>query len=378
VRGLGRGGGFKMVVEDRGGRGLEVLERTTREIVGAANALPQVERVFSTFNINTPQYYIDIDRTKAEMLNLPVENIFEALQIYLGSAYVNDFNLLGRSFRVTAQADASYRLQQADIRRLRARNDDGRMVPLGSVITIVSATGPDKIDRHNLYPSTEINGNTGAGYSSGEALEEMEKLARQIMPNGINFEWTDLSLQEKLAENIGIYIIPLCVLFVFMVLTAQYESWSMPLAIILIVPLCILFAFYGIWLRGMENNILTKIGFIVLIGLACKNSILIVEFARQKEDAGMDSINAAIEAAKIRLRPILMTSLAFIFGVLPLMLSTGAGAEMRQVLGTTVFSGMLGVTLLGLYFTPVFYVFTRRLVLGRERLRNAGQLQSGS
>jgi len=378
VRGLGRGGGFKMVIEDRGGRGLSILENTTREIVQQANTLPELDRVFSTFNINTPQYYIDLDRTKAEMLNLPVENIFEALQVYLGSAYVNDFNLLGRSFRVTAQADAAYRLNQEDIKHLRTRNNDGNMVPLGSVIDIKTATGPDKIDRHNLYPATEINGNAAPGVSSGQALKPMEDLARKIMPHGISFEWTDISLQEKLAENVGILVIPLCVLFVFMVLTAQYESWSLPLAIILIVPLCILFAFFGVWLRGMENNILTKIGLIVLIGLACKNSILIVEFARQQEETGLDAVNAAIAAAKIRLRPILMTSLAFIFGVLPLMLSTGAGEESRQVLGTAVFSGMLGVTFLGLYFTPVFYVVIRRLVTARGFFRNSPQVRPGS
>ena len=367
-----------MVIEDRGGRGLNVLENTTREIVQQANTLPEVERVFTSFNINTPQYYIDIDRTKAEMLNLPVENVFEALQVYLGSSYVNDFNLLGRSFRVTAQADATFRLKQEDILHLRARNNDGKMVPLGSVINIRTSTGPDKIDRHNLYPSTEINGNAAPGVSSGQALKAMEQLARKIMPHGISFEWTDISLQEKLAENVGIFIIPLCVLFVFMVLTAQYESWSLPLAIILIVPLCILFAFLGVWLRGMENNILTKIGFIVLIGLACKNSILIVEFARQKEEAGLDTVSAAVEAAKIRLRPILMTSLAFIFGVLPLMLSTGAGSETRQVLGTAVFSGMLGVTFLGLYFTPIFYVIIRHLVTARSFFRSSPQIRQES
>ena len=367
VRGLGRGGGFKMIVEDRGGRGLKTLESATWELVGAANAQPELERVFSTFGTNTPQYYLDIDRTKAEMLDVPVENVFEALQVYLGSAYVNDFNLSGRSFRVTAQADAPFRINIEDVRHLHVRNKDGEMVPLGTLVDIKSSTGPDRLVRYNLYPSTDISGSARPGISSGEALNAMERLARQILPHGIYFEWTEIALQEKLAENVGIFIIPLCVLFVFMVLTAQYESWSLPLAIILIVPLCILFALTGVWLRGMENNILTQIGFIVLIGLACKNSILIVEFAKQKEDQGLDRIHAAVEAAKIRLRPILMTSMAFILGVLPLMLSSGAGAEMRQMLGTAVFSGMLGVTILGLFFTPVFYVIIRYIATRFEK-----------
>ena len=368
VRGLGRGGGFKMIVEDRGGRGLKALESATWELVAAANAQPELERVFSTFGTNTPQYYLDIDRTKAEMLNVPVENVFEALQVYLGSAYVNDFNLSGRSFRVTAQADAPYRINIEDIRHLRTRNKNGDMVPLGSLLNIRSSTGPDRLVRYNLYPSTDITGSARPGVSSGKALEVMEKLARQILPHGISFEWTEIALQEKLAANVGIFIIPLCVLFVFMVLTAQYESWSLPLAIILIVPLCILFALTGVWVRGMENNILTQIAFIVLIGLACKNSILIVEFAKQYEDEGMDRVGAAVRAAKTRLRPILMTSLAFILGVTPLMLSSGAGAEMRQILGTAVFSGMLGVTILGLFFTPVFYVIIRYFASSLEKV----------
>lgn len=371
VRGLGRGGGFKMIVEDRGGRGLNTLESATWGLVAAANANPKLERVFSTFGTNTPRYFLDIDRTKAEMLNVPVENVFEALQVYLGSAYVNDFNLSGRSFRVTAQADAPYRINIEDIRHLRVRNKNGSMVPLGSIVEAQISTGPDRLVRYNLYPSTDITGSARPGISSGDALKAMENLARQILPHGIYYEWTEIALQEKLAANVGVFIIPLCVLFVFMVLTAQYESWSLPLAIILIVPLCILFALTGVWLRGMENNILTQIAFIVLIGLACKNSILIVEFAKQNEDEGMDRVEAAVSAAKIRLRPILMTSLAFILGVLPLMLSSGAGAEMRQILGTAVFSGMLGVTILGLFFTPVFYVIIRYLASGLEKAPSA-------
>lgn len=363
VRGMGRGGGFKMIVQDRSGRGLPALEKATWELAGAANQNPKLTQVFSTTDSSTPQYYLDIDRTRAEMLNVPVENVFETLQIYLGSLYVNDFNLFGKTYQVIAQADAPYRLEPTDIMRLRAENTDGDMVPLGSIVKIKQIQGPDRIVRYNLYPAAELQGTGVPGVSTGEALIEMEKLASQILPAGIGYEWTEIALQEKLGGNIGIIIFPLSVLFVFLLLTAQYESWSLPITIILIVPLCILFALIGVWLRGMDNNILTQIGFIVLIGLASKNAILMVEFARQREHEGNNHIEAAIEAAQIRLRPILMTAFSFILGVIPLMLAEGAGAEMRQVLGTTVFSGMLGVTMVGLFLTPVFYVIVRGIVL---------------
>lgn len=362
VRGLGNAGGFKMMVQDRSGRGLKTLEAATWQMIGEANALPALERVFSTFSTNTPQYYLDIDRTKAEMLDLPVENIFSTLQVYLGSAYVNDFNLFGRTYRVTAQADAPFRLETEDIARLRARSSTGAMVPLGSVVSIQDSAGADRVVRHNLYPSAEVQGNAAAGFSSGEALDVMENLTEQKLPRGINGEWTELAFQQKLAGNVGLLVFPLSVLFVFLLLSAQYESWTLPISIILIVPLCILFALFGNWLRGLDNNILTQIGLIVLIGLASKNAILIVEFAKQGEEQGKSRIDAAIDAAKTRLRPILMTSFAFILGVVPLMIASGAAAEMRQVLGTTVFSGMLGVTLAGLFLTPVFYVVIRGLV----------------
>jgi hydrophobic/amphiphilic exporter-1 (mainly G- bacteria), HAE1 family len=369
VRGLGTSGGFKMMVQDRGGAGLDTLERVANRLSVAANQTPELERVYSTFNTDTPRYYLDIDRTKSEMLQVPVENVFSTLATNLGSAYVNDFNLFGRTFRVTAQADAPYRLEPADIMRLRARSQTGAMVPLGSIAEIRWTTGPDRVVRHNLYSSAEVQGNAAVGVSSGAALTTMERLADEILPQGFGFEWVETAYQEREAGNVGLLIFPLSVLFVFLVLTAQYESWSLPLAIILIVPLCLLFAISGIWLRGMDNNILTQIGFVVLIGLACKNAVLIVEFAKQRQNAGKDRFTAAVEAAQLRLRPVLMTSFAFILGVVPMMLATGAGAEMRQVLGTAVFSGMLGVTFFGLLFTPVFYVVIEGLIEWRQRRR---------
>jgi len=363
VRGMGRGGGFKMIIQDRSGRGLPALEAATWQLAGAANQNPKLTQVFSTIDSSTPQYFLDIDRTRAEMLDVPAENIFETLQIFLGSMYVNDFNLFGKTYQVIAQADAPYRLDPANINRLRAKNSKGEMVPLGSIIKIKQIQGPDRIVRYNLYPAAELQGSGVPGVSTGDALIEMENLAAQMLPPGFGYEWTEVALQEKLGGNVGIIIFPLSVLFVFLLLTAQYESWTLPITIILIVPLCILFALTGVWIRGMDNNILTQIAFIVLIGLASKNAILMVEFARQRENEGKDHIEAAIFAAQIRLRPILMTAFSFILGVVPLMLSQGAGAEMRQVLGTTVFSGMLGVTMVGLFLTPVFYVLIRGMVL---------------
>ena len=368
VRGLGRGGGFKMLVQDTSGRGLDMLEESTRELIQAANQAPGVERVYTQFGSDTPQYFLDINRTKAEMLNVPIENIFETLQVYLGSAYVNDINLYGRSYRVIAQADAQYRLQADNISSLRARSTSGAMVPIGSVARVQNTTGPDRVVRHNLFPAIEVQGNAAQGFSSGEALVKMEKLAKQLLPTGLAYEWTEIAFQEKQSVNMGLLVFPLSVFFVFLLLTAQYESWTLPTAVILIVPLCILFALLGVWFRGMDNNILTQIGIIVLIGLASKNAILIVEFAKQYEDKGKSLVNAVTEAAQVRLRPILMTSFAFILGVIPLVVADGAGAEMRQVLGTVVFTGMLGVTLSGLFFTPVFYVLIRKLVNSRQRL----------
>ena len=375
VRGIGNGGGFKMMVQDRTGRGLKTLEGATWQLVGAANQAPEANQVFSTYSLSTPQYYLDIDRVRAEQLRVPIANIFEALEIYLGSSYVNDFNLFGRAYRVTAQADAPYRFDPEDIMKLRARNELGQMVPLGSVMQVKLTSGADRLVRHNLYPAAEIQGNNTRGYSSGQVIAKLESLADDALPGGLSYDWTEIAFQQKLAGDAGNWVFPLSILFVLLVLAAQYESWALPFAIVLIVPLSILFALLGVTLRGMDNNILTQIGFVVLLGLASKNAILIVEFARQKEGEGRSVLQAACEAARLRLRPILMTSAAFILGVVPLVTATGAGAEMRQVLGTAVFSGMIGVTVIGLVLTPVLYVVVRRVVGGQ---REASPVQEGT
>jgi multidrug efflux pump subunit AcrB len=290
-----------------------------------------------------------------------VTNIFEAMRVFMGSAYVNDFNMFGRTYRVTAQADGDFRLDQASVAKIRVRNSDGDMVPLGSLVTFKEIAGPERVPRYNLFPSAEVQGSAVAGISSGQALQIMRNLAQEKLPPGVRFEWTDLSFQEARVGRTGYYIFVLSVIFVFLALAAQYESWALPLAIMLIVPMCLFSAAFGVWLHGREINILTQVGFVVLIALAAKNAILIVEFARQLEEQGRDTISAAVEACRLRLRPILMTSLAFTLGVVPLYLAVGAGAEMRIALGTAVFWGMIGVTLFGLIFTPVFYVVIRRL-----------------
>lgn len=369
IRGIGTGGGFRMQVQDRGGRGYEMLQAATGELVNAARGDPRLAGAFSTFRADTPQLFADIDRTKAQMLDVPVENVFQTLSVYLGSSYVNDFNLLGRTYRVTAQGDAEFRLTPEDVMRLRTRNTNGDMVPLGSVISLESVTGPDRVQRHNLYPAASLDGRANVGISSGQALDIMDQLAADVLPRGMNYEWTDLAYQQQLAGNTAIYVFPLAVLFVFLLLAAQYESWSLPLAIILIVPMCLLCAILGVWLRGMDNNILTQIGFVVLVALATKNAILIVEFAKVQEDSGKNRFDAVVEACRLRLRPILMTAFAFILGVVPLLIASGPASEMRQALGTAVFSGMLGVTLFGLLLTPVFYVVIRGIV---SRKRPAG------
>ena len=365
VRGIGTGGGFKMMVQDRRGRGPEALQAATGELVAAANQTPGLSRVFSLFNTSTPKIFADIDRVKAEMLGVTPEQVFEALEVYIGSTYVNDFNFLGRTFRVTAQADAPFRKELRDVERLKTRSSSGAMVPLGSVATFRDISGPYRVPRYNLYPAAEVQGSTAPGTSTGEALTKMEHLAAQVLPDGFGYEWTELALQEKLAGGGTLLIFIASVVFVFLLLAAQYESWLLPLAVILIVPMCLLAAVSGLLARGMDVNILAQIGFVVLVGLAAKNAILIVEFARQGEEHGLDRREAATAAARTRLRPILMTSFAFIFGVIPLAIATGAGAEMRQSLGTAVVFGMLGVTLFGLIFTPVFYVACRRLALLR-------------
>ncbi len=367
VNGLGIVGGFKMQVQDRGGAGLGALQAATFQLMSAANDQPGLQGVLTSFRAGVPQLKVDVDRVKAKSMRVALSEIFDTLQIYLGSLYVNDFNLFGRTYQVTAQADAPFRRQPKDILELKTRNAAGQMVPLGTVVSVRDATGPDKIVRYNMYPSAELTGSPAPGISSGQAIAWMEQLAREKLPASMGFEWTELTLQEILAGNTAIYIFPLCVLFVFLTLAAQYESWSLPLAIVLIVPMCLLSAIAGVWLRGMDNNIFTQIGFVVLVGLACKNAILIVEFAKQRQDAGLARADAAVEASRLRLRPILMTSFAFIFGVIPLLLAKGAGAEMRRALGTAVFSGMLGVTFFGIFLTPVFYVVIRRLTERRKK-----------
>jgi multidrug efflux pump subunit AcrB len=360
VRGMGGEAGFSMRLQNRANMTPREFEEVANDFIDAANKLPGIKNAYTTYSTGTPQLYVDVDRNKAQMLHVPLEEIFEALRVYLGSAYVNDFNMFGRTFRVTAQADASFRLQPENITRLRVRNESGQMVPLGNLVTYQYVSGPDRVPRYNLFPTVEVNGATRPGVSTGEAIQMLGDLAKVELPEGITYEWTDLSYQETKVGNTGYYIFVLSVVFVFLTLAAQFESWSIPLAIILIVPMCLLSALFGVALHGQDINILTQIGFIVLIGLAAKNAILIVEFARQLEDQGLDTVTAAVDACKLRLRPILMTSLAFTLGVVPLYIATGAGAEMRIALGTGVFWGMIGVTLFGLIFTPVFYVVIRR------------------
>ena len=366
VRGLGATAGFKMMVQDRTDAGLDALAAASAKMLTDGSQTPGLAQVFTTFTTRVPQLFVDVDRVKAKSMNITLSDVNDTLQIYLGSLYVNDFNRFGRTYQVTAQADANFRLRADDIRKLKARNAAGDMVPLGALVDVHETTGPDKVIRYNLYPAADINGVAKPGVSSGQAIALAQQLTARNLPPGMDYEWTDLSFQEILAGNTIVFIFPLCVLLVFLTLSAQYESWSLPLAIILIVPLCLLSAIAGVWLRGMDNNIFTQIGFIVLVGLASKNAILIVEFAKQLEDSGKSITEAAVEAARLRLRPILMTSFAFILGVVPLVLANGAGAEMRQALGTAVFFGMLGVTFFGLLLTPVFFVVIRRLTERRN------------
>ncbi|HEY9553099.1 efflux RND transporter permease subunit [Allosphingosinicella sp.] len=360
VPGLGNGSGFMMMIQDRSGAGYDALAGVTMDMMMSAQQVPEVTQVFSLFNTGSPRLEADVDRDRAQLLGVQPAQIFEALGTYLGSTYVNDFNLFGRTFRVTAQAEPTSRNDRADIGRLQVRSASGEMVPLSSVATVREDSGPVRVVRYNLFPAAELQGSSAPGVSSGAALGAMEQLATEKLPPGFSYEWTGLAFQEKAAGNTAALIFLLAVVFVFLVLAAQYEALTLPLAVILIVPMCILAAMFGVNLRGMDNNILTQIGLVVLIALAAKNAILIVEFAKQaEEDQGMDRFDAAVHAAGSRLRPILMTSFAFIFGVLPLAIAVGPGAEMRQALGTAVVFGMLGVTLFGLIFTPVFYVVTR-------------------
>ncbi|PZQ44152.1 MAG: multidrug efflux RND transporter permease subunit [Micavibrio aeruginosavorus] len=361
VRGLGTAGGFKLQVEDRANLGYTELNNAIQAVVARAAQTPELSGVYSLFNINSPQLFADIDRTKAQQLGVPINEVFSTLQAYLGSIYVNDFNQFGRTYQVIAQADQEFRNKPDSIMNLQARNVNGEMVPLGSVITLKESFGPSSASRYNAFSAADLSGNAAPGYSSGQAQAAMERILNETLPKGMSFEWTDLTYQQILAGNTTLFIFPLCILLVFLVLAAQYESLTMPLAVILIVPMSILSAIVGVWFTNGDNNIFTQISLFVLAALACKNAILIVEFARELEHQGKGIIEAALEACHLRLRPILMTSFAFIMGVVPLVLSHGAGAEMRHAIGIAVFSGMLGVTFFGLIFTPIFYVILRTL-----------------
>jgi len=361
VMGLGSIGGFKLYVEDRGDNGMDALFAATQGLIGKGYQTPGLTGLFSSFTINTPQLIADIDRPKAKAQGVPLGNIFETMQINLGSLYVNDFNRFGRTYQVIAQADSQFRTRADDILRLKTRNAAGELVPLGSVVKVRETYGPDRVMRYNGYPAAEINGAPAPGYSSGQAEALMEKLAAETLPKGMVLDWTELTFQKIIAGNTAVYIFPLCIFLVFLVLAAQYESFRLPFAVILIVPMALLSAFIGLYLTRGENNIFTQIGLIVLIGLAAKNAILIVEFALKLREEGKSAFDAAVEASRLRLRPILMTSIAFIAGVFPLVISTGAGSEMRQAMGVAVFAGMIGVTLFGLFLTPVFYLVLERL-----------------
>ncbi|MBE2283174.1 MAG: multidrug efflux RND transporter permease subunit [Prosthecobacter sp.] len=368
VNGIGTAGGFKMMIEDRGNRGYAELYKTTQGLIGAAMGSGKFGMTYTGYTVNVPQLEADVDREKAKSQGVPLANLYETLQINLGSLYVNDFNRFGRTYQVVAQAEQKFRDEVGDITRLKTRNAAGEMVPIGSLVKVNESFGPDRVFHYNGYLAADISGSALPPLSSGQGEDLIASIVKEAMPGGFEFEWTDLTYQKIIAGNTAVFIYPLCILLVFMVLAAQYESLRLPLAIILIVPLCLLFALAGVHLTGGDNNIFTQIGFIVLIGLACKNAILIVEFAKEKNDHGLTPFEAALEACRLRLRPILMTSIAFIAGVYPLVVSTGAGAEMRRAMGTAVFSGMIGVTFLGLFLTPVFYVL---VMIGHKRKKAA-------
>jgi hydrophobe/amphiphile efflux-1 (HAE1) family protein len=371
VSGIGNAGGFKMMLEDQKNLGPQALEAAAQDLLGAARQVPGMTQLFTPFSTGTPSVYADIDRERAEKLGISPDKVFETMQVYLGSAYINDFNYLGRTYQVTAQADGRFRNTKEDIAHLKTRNAAGAMVPIGSVARLQDSTDPYRVPRYNLFPAAEVQGATAPGTPSSYGLAMMQKLAAERLPEGINYEWTDLAYQQTTAGNTTLIIFAASIFFVFLVLAAQYESWTLPLSVVLIVPMCLLAAVTGLLYRGMNVDILAQIGFVVLVGLAAKNAILIVEFAKQAQEEGAAVPDAAVQAARTRLRPILMTSFAFILGVIPLMTASGAGSEMRQSLGTTVFSGMLGVTLFGLIFTPVFFVVIRSLFQGKRKASTA-------
>ncbi|MGJ7579206.1 efflux RND transporter permease subunit [Variovorax sp. RHLX14] len=373
VAGLGTTGGFKLQLEDRASLGYDQMDAAVKAFMGKARQSPELAGMFTSWQVNVPQLYADIDRTKARQLGVPVTDIFETMQIYLGSLYANDFNKFGRTYSVRVQADAPYRARAEDVGLLKVRSTTGEMVPLSALMKVNASFGPERAMRYNGYLSADINGGPAPGVSSGQAQDAIERIAAETLPKGISYEWTELTYQEILAGNSAFLVFPLAILLVFLVLAAQYESLTLPLSIILIVPMGLLAAMTGVWISGGDNNVFTQIGLIVLVGLSAKNAILIVEFARELEFAGRTPVQAAIEASRLRLRPILMTSLAFVMGVLPLVLSTGAGAEMRSAMGVAVFSGMIGVTAFGLFLTPVFYVALRKLA-GNKPLKQHGEV----
>jgi len=368
VQGIGTTGGFKLQLEDRASLGYDAMDGAVKAFMAKASQAPELAGLFTSWQVNVPQLWADIDRTKARQLGVPVQDIFDTMQIYLGSLYVNDFNKFGRTYSVRVQADAAYRARADDIGTLKVRASSGEMVPLSALMKVRESYGPERAMRYNGYLTADVNGGPAPGFSSHQAQAAIERIAAETLPPGISFEWTDLTYQEILAGNSAVWVFPLALLLVFLVLAAQYESLTLPLSIILIVPMGLLAAMTGVWLSGGDNNMFTQIGLMVLVGLSAKNAILIVEFARELEFAGRTPVQAALEAARLRLRPILMTSLAFVMGVLPLVLSTGAGSEMRQAMGVAVFAGMIGVTAFGLFLTPVFYVALRRLA-GNRPLR---------
>jgi multidrug efflux pump len=371
VQGLGTTGGFKLQLEDRNGLGFRALDDATKAFLAKAYQTPELAGLYSSYQINVPQLFTDIDRVKARQLGVAVTDVFETLQIYLGSLYVNDFNAFGRTYSVRIQADANYRSHAEDIGKLKVRSQSGEMIPLSALLKVEQTVGAERAIRYNGFLSADINGNPAPGFSSGQAQAAIERIAEETLPAGIAYEWTDLTYQQILAGNSGFLVFPLALLLVYLVLAAQYESLTLPLSIILIVPMGIMAALIGVWLTGGDNNVFTQIGLIVLVGLSAKNAILIVEFARELELSGRTAVQAAIEASRLRLRPILMTSMAFIMGVVPLVISTGAGAEMRSAMGIAVFAGMIGVTAFGIFMTPVFYVLIRKLT-GERPLKHAG------
>ncbi|UPQ84669.1 efflux RND transporter permease subunit [Pseudomonas knackmussii] len=366
VQGLGTIGGFRVQVQDRGNLGYEELYKQVQNVIAKSADYPELAGLFTSYQVNVPQVDADIDREKAKTHGVAIDQIFDTMQVYLGSLYANDFNRFGRTYQVNVQAEQKFRLTPEQIGQLKVRNNRGEMVPLSTFVKVSDSAGPDRVMHYNGFLTAEINGAAAPGYSSGQAEAAMERLLKAELPNGMSFEWTELTYQQILAGNTAMFVFPLCVLLAFLVLAAQYESWSLPLAVILIVPMTLLSAITGVILSGGDNNVFTQIGLIVLVGLACKNAILIIEFAKDKQEEGMDRLSATLEACRLRLRPILMTSFAFIMGVVPLVLSSGAGAEMRHAMGVAVFSGMLGVTFFGLLLTPVFYLVIRAFVEKRE------------